>query len=1512
MTTTQELFNCIFCKETFQDKEALQIHFRKHGDPNFNTNTRNKVRRHETQTSNDKSNEEGERVSCDVCSEVFPTISKAITHKHKIHPDHDAKYFCPWCGKLFTMKHLYNKHLMANHENAEMSMSNEFHCDPCNVTFYIASAMLYHNKFFHRQDTELPTIGQSKKVKISNQEAIQIFYCTFCGEEYNNKVNLHKHIGDDHCDENQSPEEILRCPLCDAIFYHLDAYELHITYHSTEDLYSEKNQLAEEITEFSLETVPPIVEKVENYDTHDDPETTINALGIENFLQLAIDQSVDNEETSEFLEDSIKIKSKKHKKHKKSKKPAITLDEFLNMNKDVFGEGLDFQGVEEIPTRAVAKRLKVKKQPASKTGSKATSSKKDLEKLKKQGIVVKMKSLQNPITVGTKVEKAKSGKIKEVKEPNTNKVKPANQTQVKSNVVSMSSEVLTKLIITPSKPENVQKLSSSEKGESDIIPRDVSSDKEHDKNHKIINDSVDSKNNENTDDDVTNANTYKNNICEDLNSSQAVANSDIKKNYAEPVKNIVEPESNTSCESPKHNYVNSVKADNSINPLKTLRNVSQHITIKPVGQSTTIVEKSRSICEEGNDNDHIENMTDDKIKQNENKSKIDDSGNASSLKALKHLSNFITVKPVLQTNIVNQKETNENTVKVSKQSPSNINLNDSDISPGSKIVQANDSLNESDKSKNETIKRLDALKILNRNITVKSLASSPRPSERASSDEDYSEESVNTNISPVINKNIKEMSQNKSQNQFNSIKSQTPNRLPNIKVASPMSSPEMNIRTANITSKDTESVKSAEKSNMRSNVVLLKNLANVTAKPVVNPVKNIEQVKLNKIVKQATNIVQKSSTPKIAKKEDLNEEIEIFNIDDSDSDEEKLYHSENQTTKKTNSTSTKSNDALKNLSQHITIKTPNQQVTQKRNAYQLDTHKNDSSFDESDDEHQQGKTDEKSNLPQQNSKNIILQKTLKNLSKQITITSRNSSPCSSLKSQDQNTQDVNEKSIMNDDESDSDSCSSKVKITELNDDDDVEHEDVDNIYDPQKNSNIIIQSPDEMSDNEQYPEETDEQFIDIESKLVANTLQKLNQNLKPHNEYSNLDTLKNISKNITVKTVNEKRAQQSEIPVIAKAATSAQNNLNKELQIKPKKHSNQIPQNNNEDSVNRSNITIEKNKRPIKQTINKNISNQVSAINKEITVKTFEKKTVIQEITTTVTKTIKTIQQEVQTTTQSTSTPTIRPQKVQEMKQYQQSNNKYQGIVVRHASPVCGTKIRSAVTPVRPVVGTTVRHSNQLVPVRPSSNVRAVTPRMPCVKKNIGTTSIQNPNIKTPVKNPSNAMKRCPSQESSGPFSCFKKPKESLIPVSDVPSFSGERDGGSTVQYASATHVSKTNVMNVTKTVKGNTSSVTTQMRSEVSSNSQQLSRLSNVTGLKIVKTSQIKQASNVEQNKDVSASKRTTLEAIEKLQKHGLLVKKPRLDVQNNDNNSERSDDEDGENFPQESEEDFAEEFRN
>lgn len=88
--------------------------FRKHGDKNFHIKQSRSQDDPPALPDKPASNkDQAEMVECDVCPEVFTSISKAITHKHKVHPDHDAKYFCPWCGKLFTMKVVYGTYLIA-------------------------------------------------------------------------------------------------------------------------------------------------------------------------------------------------------------------------------------------------------------------------------------------------------------------------------------------------------------------------------------------------------------------------------------------------------------------------------------------------------------------------------------------------------------------------------------------------------------------------------------------------------------------------------------------------------------------------------------------------------------------------------------------------------------------------------------------------------------------------------------------------------------------------------------------------------------------------------------------------------------------------------------------------------------------------------------------------------------------------------------------------------------------------------------------------------------------------------------------------------------------------------------------------------------------------------------------------------------------------------------------------------------------------------------------------------
>ncbi|XP_061716244.1 protein PFC0760c-like [Cydia pomonella] len=587
--TSAEEFNCILCKETFDNKDELQIHFRKHGDPKFNESIKTKSRvQNEAPFANEKSNDASEMVNCDVCDEVFPTISKAITHKHKLHPEHDAKYFCPWCGKLFTMKHLYNKHLHTNHDATEEvpgSKDSHFHCDSCSVYFVVASAMVYHNKFFHRQDSDLPIIGHSKKQKMVNQDLLPVYYCSFCGEEYINKVNLHKHMCDDHEDENQRPTDVLRCPLCEAVFYHLDAYELHLTFHSSEDLYSETNEMNEnEITEFSLETVPPVMERIEDLNSLPDVETDINAVGIESFLQMAMDEPKDSNQVPEK-------RSKKHKKHKKSKKAAITLDEFLSMNQDVFGEDLDFQGIEEVPTKVITKQLKVKKPQIPKTGRKHVSSA-DLQKLQKLGIAVKVPSSNKP-----PFSKVKSiGQAIKINPQVKNIVN-----QPKSNAISASNDVLSKLLNQSSSQLKIVKKSAQEKAPDSDTDHTIKTINQHpaDTTEAPENVETNSPEKEEKGDDTKSYNTQicipKTNptINPEINDKDTIDDrhdETVDKDCANAKFN----ESNNDCtrQVKKTNASNNVLADNNMND--AIKHIGKQVTIKPITQSAPCDEVKRT------------------------------------------------------------------------------------------------------------------------------------------------------------------------------------------------------------------------------------------------------------------------------------------------------------------------------------------------------------------------------------------------------------------------------------------------------------------------------------------------------------------------------------------------------------------------------------------------------------------------------------------------------------------------------------------------------------------------------------------------------------------------------------------------------------------------------------------------------------------------------------------------------------------------------------------------------
>ncbi|XP_050680003.1 uncharacterized protein PF3D7_1120000-like [Leptidea sinapis] len=1329
--SSPQTFNCVLCSKSFDDKETLQEHFRKHGDPAFHQNTKIKSKtQNEIPTSTEKI-EENEMVGCDVCEEVFPTISKAITHKHKVHPDHDGKYFCPWCGKLFTMKHLYNKHIQSSHQGATSEDVNDFHCDCCNVDFFMPSAMMHHNKFFHRLDSEINNIGTSKKIKLYNEELVQIFYCPFCGEEYNNKVNLNKHMSDDHGDENQAPEDILRCPLCESVFYHLDAYELHLTFHSTEDLYSERNEMIKEIVEFSLDAVPPLLEKL----------PTLNEdMTVDNFLQMVIKQ--DSGDTEELG----KIKSKKHKKHKKSKKSSITLDEFLNMNKDVFGDGLNVQGIEEVPTGSVLKKPKLKK--VINTAHVKTSNL-DLAKLKRQGIVIKTKSSQSsptlvipekPLNTIDKTVKLEKNPLDTVTNPADIISKLMKQGVGDIKIVKKSNDILT----DQDQSDKIDSSSDYNKSEVPYSPqanldtrqcannRTEQSDEKSQEN--VTN--IDLKNEKHHDESITFGNHTND---EDIDETQNMTD-----NYEETFIDKQELKSLKEDELNNESLVNSdteeIETTNNSFGKEQISENEQEIYSPGKGKEPT------NICK-----DHLNNT----------------------LNSL-NISKGITIKSLGQT---------------SKSSECK-DKNDQSTSPKTPI---------------------DVFKCLSKHITIKKPVKSkeylPYEDDEGNNEECASKLEPADDSLEVANEIEKLQNQDNFKNNIH-IKS-------NKYCMSPKH--EVDNKTNDISN----------------HLNILKKLRNVTAKPLTTLKQNV----------QLTSPVTSQSIKKSAPNDAIDKEIEIFNIDDSDSDPDGDHVINNKEgiveLKPVKQINLKDSDHLpkemiQNLKRNINIKpsqknmtSPNPQSSDGQQEYKTTINR---------------MTETKSIIKTNQNrlhKQTQLQKTLQNLSQHITIKSNISSPPPNF--DDHSDMDNEEMEHHNsDDGNESDSSTGKVKISELHEEEaDNDHENFD-----ENEMNATVQSPEDYNkDEEDHWDESDE-FTDFEDQIKTNPIKigntNSNQTIKqrpPHN-------IGSLNKELTIKSLRQTNpSPQVETATEDEAFEASQNSRN--ISIKP-----------NPVKIMNKNMT-----QPSHSFTDQKTTSSTNQVNTVKTLKTYKSQTFIEEVTTTVTKTIRTVN----TNESHNAIQKVRPQKIMN------TGNNIRGTGrIRPHGHVVGTKIKKINPQVRPQV---IRPSNQMVAIRPrlanpqSFNIRKPTPVQQNMPRLTNLNKVNNSQSSQSLKRPIESK-----EEETDQTAIFKKPKP--VTIAQKSQFNSE-----SVQYSCSSQ-SKSNFSSV-KVVKGN-SVATSQVRSESCVNQQHLSKLSGVSGLKIVKSSS-KQMSQVENKCQVNSPKNSAIAALEKLQSQGLLVKKPRFEPTDN-----------------------------
>lgn len=1233
-----------------------------------------------------------------------------------------------------------------------------------------------------------------------------------------------------------------------------------------------------------------------------------------------MNESNDNDNSNS---EGIHEKKKKRKKHKKKK--TITLDEFLNMNKDVFGEGLgDVQGIEEVPTQVVAKQLKPRKPPKIAVGAKITPTA-EIEKLKKQGIVVK-KKLNHPNQFeGIKVMHSKPMNLQNVQ---ANIINPTVQKQflrtsndVLAKLQNSQIKIVKKGAQNPSSSET-SKIETSEEAKVEVEKTNSLKTSDIEEMKNAVTKMKEQKEENFADKETENSNNKvkmsPKNTTESISQSPALENSpnpvdDSNQRLKEECQSQVLINNKNSEEnnmvSNDHKGIpklNKAKI-NSTNTFNALKNLSQHLTIKPMSSPNIALDNQQSSNKcadecQSSDVDHIE----DEIEAPDYKAIESIQTNSDKkLNALIHLSH-LTVKSVNQTKSASSILVKNNLPDLNSAEELDIGkcINSSGIHKLNKVIGTTKISNVD--VQQESPKSMDAMKNIGKHVTIKSLKPSPKSAKIVTEEADHeSDNDGHVDDDPELETN--------TQNGGCVFGNKTLNiRLPNSVTMKNIKSPVMKSQSSSNspnsikTYVDNETFKTdkevplkIDEATKQTCTKILKQLPNIIARPL-NSIKNAQlQVTVN-TPKQAMYMQKCNLMEKFVKNEETKEEIEIFNI--VDSDEEEMNNDETEAKLITSSLSNiKHNitnqklDSLRNFNKNITIKSTNQLKPTDTENYE--------SFEDDESNQEYHSDNENENMQTPVQKTASLNNTLRHLGKHITVTS--SSPKTFVSSGNESTKIEDIKPEIEEYDSEPE-MNSQEKITEIDHGSDDEIEDT--ITTDRKN---VLRTPNSDSDHEIAKDDTDE---DIESQITTSILTKRFQDAskKP-------DCLSNL-KNITIKSLkdmnfdDEENDDDSKIQVSMHEAKPIIPKLGKQMSVKPFKQM-------KSDSETKIDIPVNKNMKQVlarssNPSTNQKLStssDQVNAVNKEVTIQTFQTKTVIQEITTTVTKTIRTlnqtVKQEVRNTSQNTSM--IRPQRIQSIRPNQQTNN-FQGTQVRTAMPTMRPRIRKSAPANKPVIGSFVRSpnqgipvrgsvttsnqlvpfrpptatSNQLVPVMPGLTVRGASPRMPVIRKPGPSlpSGSQRPVFGKPLKISPSAMtsnKRPTSMETAGPFSCFKKPKDSLLPSFD--------DSESPVHFASSSQTSRSNFSSTKKIVKGNSLVTSSQMSSEVSASMQQISNLSNRSGIKAVKTSTAKQTMQVEEKSDVSSTKRSALEAIERLQKQGLLVKKPR--VEENDSDQEHFD---------------------
>ena len=212
---------CKFCDKMFPNEAMLQLHRKSHNK----AQTQNFLCKICSKTFKQKSGLQGhmethnekKEFSCTECAEMFLTTRKLKEHINSVHKkiEHDAKFPCEYCGKIF-----FKKKSIRNHKLTHTDVSESV-CSFCGTTFSGLRLLRYHMKMTH-SDKSIPCEKCDKKFTTNSQLARHAkyhtkqkdFVCEICRKRFYEKRSLDEHVATLH---GNDPKRFA-CEFCQRTF----------------------------------------------------------------------------------------------------------------------------------------------------------------------------------------------------------------------------------------------------------------------------------------------------------------------------------------------------------------------------------------------------------------------------------------------------------------------------------------------------------------------------------------------------------------------------------------------------------------------------------------------------------------------------------------------------------------------------------------------------------------------------------------------------------------------------------------------------------------------------------------------------------------------------------------------------------------------------------------------------------------------------------------------------------------------------------------------------------------------------------------------------------------------------------------------------------------------------------------------------------------------------------------------------------------------------------------------